>query len=701
MSALEDFQPGDRFLENFRIEGVLGRGGMGEVYLATDVWMEREVAVKLIQRKYADLPDFVERFRRETKALAKLEHRNIVRVYSAGRAPDGRLYMIMERLHGLSLRKIIETARRLDLVSAIHYGIQIAEGVSIAHAKGILHRDIKPENILVGPGGHVWVLDFGLAKSTASTVHTDERKEMGTTRYMSPEQIHGQRADERADLYAIGIVLYEMLAGRHPYPSVDDDADIGKTEILAAHIFARPTPLVEIIPDCPEPVWELVARCLAKAREERHPNAEALATDLRAALRVSAPPDHPIAQRVAREQAEASRRKAIEARGQAPSLGPTQAVGRVELAQAPTRAVSTEPLRGDFIPVDPAPSRSQLGQGHTVKIVPWAGATAPSPPAGGWQPAPLERTAPLPPSAQPAPPVAPVATAPLPASGLAMPPAMRASPSPVFGRAPMPSSPEGPRLPMPSSPEAPPAYSFTTQSRGRTPQEPSGAWSPAAKAPAKSDPVLAPPLPALQPMQTLRGSMAVLILAGVGVAAAVAGLVFFVWFQQRPAAPSAAVPPVVVATAPAAAVDEPSPPTEGAAGEAEASAAPAASAALPEAPVASAALPEAPAASAALPVAPVASAVLPVAPVGMPPRPAIGASKLPSPTPSPRLAAAKPTAAPSASAAAPAPRARVGRLWLDADPVPSAAATAVAPAKPGSTRLTPVPPFEKARGVKR
>jgi serine/threonine protein kinase len=657
MSALEDFQPGDRFLENFRIEGVLGRGGMGEVYLATDVWMEREVAVKLIQRKYADLPDFVERFRRETKALAKLEHRNIVRVYSAGRAPDGRLYMIMERLHGLSLRKIIETARRLDLVSAIHYGIQIAEGVSIAHAKGILHRDIKPENILVGPGGHIWVLDFGLAKSTASTVHTDERKEMGTTRYMSPEQIHGQRADERADLYAIGIVLYEMLAGRHPYPSVDDDADIGKTEILAAHIFARPTPLVEIIPDCPEPVWELVARCLAKAREERHPNAEALATDLRAALRVSAPPE--------------------------------------------TRAVSTEPLRGDFIPVDPAPSRSQLGQGHTVKIVPWAGATAPSPPAAGWQPAPLERTAPLPPSAQPAPPVAPVATAPLPASGLAMPPAMRASPSPVFGRAPMPSSPEGPRLPMPSSPEAPPAYSFTTQSRGRTPQESSGAWSPAAKAPAKSDPVLAPPLPALQPVQTLRGSMAVLILAGVGVAAAVAGLVFFVWFQQRPAAPSAAVPPVVVATAPAAAVDEPSPPTEGAAGEAEASAAPAASAALPEAPVASAALPEAPAASAALPVAPVASAILPVAPVGMPPRPAIGASKLPSPTPSPRLAAAKPTAAPSASAAAPAPRARVGRLWLDADPVPSAAATAVAPAKPGSTRLTPVPPFEKARGVKR
>ncbi len=120
---------------------------MGEVYLAIDEWMEREVAIKLIQRKYADLPDFVDRFRRETKALAKLEHPNIVRIYSAGKAPDGRLYMIMERLRGLSLRKLIDTARRLDAASAVHYGLQIAEAVGIAHARGILHRDIKPENI--------------------------------------------------------------------------------------------------------------------------------------------------------------------------------------------------------------------------------------------------------------------------------------------------------------------------------------------------------------------------------------------------------------------------------------------------------------------------------------------------------------------------------------------------------------------------
>jgi len=208
-----------RFLENFRVEGLLGRGGMGDVYLATDEWMEREVAIKLIQRKYAALPDFAERFRRETKALAKLTHPNIVRIYAAGKAPDGRLYMIMERLSGLTLRKIIDVAGRLDAVSAIHYGMQIAEAVDVAHAKGILHRDIKPENVLVGQGGHVWVLDFGLAKGTTSSSHTDEKKELGTTRYMSPEQVQGQRADERADLYAIGIVLYEMLAGcPRPFP---------------------------------------------------------------------------------------------------------------------------------------------------------------------------------------------------------------------------------------------------------------------------------------------------------------------------------------------------------------------------------------------------------------------------------------------------------------------------------------------------
>jgi serine/threonine protein kinase len=284
-TPVEDFQPGDRFLENFRIEGVLGRGGMGKVYLAIDEWTEREVALKLIRHTCADLPEFMERFRRESKALARIEHPNLVQLYGAGRAPDGRLYVIMEHLFGLSLRKIIDAAGRLDLVSAIHFGVQIAEALSIAHARGILHRDVKPENVIVGMRGHVWVLDFGLAKSVESTVYTTDEKETGTPRYMSPEQIHTIPIDERADIYALGIVLYEMIAGRHPYPEIDENPAISDTRILAAHALAKAKPLPEIVPGCPDAVWQIIARCLAKKRDARHANAQALASDLRAVLR--------------------------------------------------------------------------------------------------------------------------------------------------------------------------------------------------------------------------------------------------------------------------------------------------------------------------------------------------------------------------------------------------------------------------------
>jgi eukaryotic-like serine/threonine-protein kinase len=453
---------GGRFLENFRVEGMLGRGGMGEVYLATDEWMEREVAIKLIQRKYAAFPDFAERFRRETKALAKLSHPNIVRIYAAGKAPDGRLYMIMERLSGLPLRKIIDVAGRLDAVSVLHYGMQIAEAVDVAHAKGILHRDIKPENVLVGPGGHVWVLDFGLARGTTSSTQTDEKKEMGTTRYMSPEQVQGQRADERADLYAIGIVLYEMLAGCHPYPAVDEDEDIDETGILAAHVYGEVRPLPEIAPECPPALWELVARCLAKDRRVRPASANALAASLRAVLREAAPPDHPMAQRIARDHDEAAFRRAMEARQSAPSLSfitPASALGAgpasgpasapasgpafgpasegrpsaEATADKPRKGSLTAPLPPGFVPLSPAASaqkaRLRRGQGYTepIDLRPFLPHAV--------MPFNAAQTAPLPPARPSAPSLPSLPSL----SEVALPPLPFTPPS---GRPPLPSAPE-------------------------------------------------------------------------------------------------------------------------------------------------------------------------------------------------------------------------------------------------------------------
>lgn len=505
--AADDDELRGRFLENFRVEGVLGRGGMGEVYLATDEWMEREVAIKLIQRKYAAFPDFAERFRRETKALAKLSHPNIVRIYSAGKAPDGRLYMIMERLSGVTLRKIIDVAGRLDAVSVIHYGIQIAEAVDVAHAKGILHRDIKPENVLVGQGGHVWVLDFGLARGTTSSAQTDEKKEMGTTRYMSPEQVQGKRADERADLYAIGIVLYEMLAGCHPYPAVDEDEDIDETGILAAHVYGEVRPLPELAPECPPALWDLIARCLAKDRRDRPASANVLAASLRAVLREIAPPDHPVAQRIAREHDEAAWRRSMEARQSAPSLsfitpasGPTSApasgpasapvsgpasapasgltfapavVGRpgVEaMVDKPRKGSLTAPLPAGFVPPSPSAAaqkaRLRRGQGYTEPIdlspflphavLPFnAAQTAPLPPARASSPSLPEGAPPplpfKPPSARPPLPSAPERAAALPATLELAKPLLPAAPDPA--PPPLPFPPESARAASRSAPE--------------------------------------------------------------------------------------------------------------------------------------------------------------------------------------------------------------------------------------------------------
>ena len=206
-----------------RIPGIelttlIGRGGMGAVYHGYQTDLDREVAVKILPQSLSDDPVFVSRFRREAQALAKLDHPNIVTVFDSGVA-TGLCYIVMEYIEGTTLREAM-TAKAIDPESALQIVPQICDALAYAHGQGIVHRDIKPENILLGVGGKVKVVDFGLAKLSdderAHTMLTATGAKLGTLRYMAPEQLDGTAVDHRADVYSLGVVFYEMLTGQIP-----------------------------------------------------------------------------------------------------------------------------------------------------------------------------------------------------------------------------------------------------------------------------------------------------------------------------------------------------------------------------------------------------------------------------------------------------------------------------------------------------
>ncbi|WP_437989443.1 serine/threonine-protein kinase [Sorangium sp. So ce145] len=323
-SVDEPLSPGALFQGRFLIDRLLGRGGMGEVWAALDTALERPVAIKIIHRALAGEARYAERFLRETKLAARVAHPNIVRLYDAGRAADGRLFMVMERASGVPLREIIAGGARLDPVRALHYAIQIADALSTAHEADLVHRDVKPENILVSDGVRARLVDFGVAKDARGVGLglTGQGRAVGTSRYMAPEQVAGGAVDARADLYALGVVVYEMLAGAHPYAVLDEASGIGETEIQAAHVHLEATPLPEVLPGCPEALWTAVARCLAKRPEARFARAAELAAALRevagTAVTAERAVDDAGARQLLSEAADAARERAIRERGGAP-----------------------------------------------------------------------------------------------------------------------------------------------------------------------------------------------------------------------------------------------------------------------------------------------------------------------------------------------------------------------------------------------
>lgn len=267
-----------RKVGDFRLLRRLGRGGMGEVYLAEQESLGRQVAVKVLRQTLATDAKYVQRFMHEARAAARLTHANIAQIYEVG-ASDGIHYIAQEYVPGQNLRQLLaRRGRPLDVAQAIAVIRQVCAALHKAGEQGIVHRDIKPENILLTPGGEVKVADFGLARiaSDAESLHlTQLGMTMGSPLYMSPEQAEGRPVDPRSDLYSFGATCYHMLAGRPPFTG---DSPLA---VAVQHVKSPPVPLAELRPDLPQGLCRVVHRLLEKQPGDRYQSAVELLRALR------------------------------------------------------------------------------------------------------------------------------------------------------------------------------------------------------------------------------------------------------------------------------------------------------------------------------------------------------------------------------------------------------------------------------------
>ncbi|HEX8920258.1 MAG TPA: protein kinase, partial [Pyrinomonadaceae bacterium] len=276
------FSPGTRF-GRYEIRSQLGEGGMGEVYLAEDTRLNRFVALKFLPLEVASDQKRMQRFNQEAQAVSALNHPNIITIHEIEQDVPVP-YITTEYIEGVTLRDRM-ASHLMTIEEALDVAIQTASALSAAHAKEIVHRDIKPENIMLREDGYVKILDFGLAKlmekqatgpEAVTQVHTDVGSVIGTARYMSPEQARGIEVDARTDIFSLGIVLYEMVAGKSPFGGGTNH------EVVAAILKEEPPPLSELVPDAPLKLQEVVSRALCKNRDERYQTARELLNDLRA-----------------------------------------------------------------------------------------------------------------------------------------------------------------------------------------------------------------------------------------------------------------------------------------------------------------------------------------------------------------------------------------------------------------------------------
>jgi serine/threonine protein kinase len=345
--VMEEEEPdpylGTELLGQFRIEEILGEGGMGRVYRAHQANLDRNVAVKVLHRELAqNNPDATRRFHREARVTTALDHPNVVNVFMFGEMPDSSPYLVMEYLDGVPLQVLLEREGRLSKPRALHIAIQIAEGVGQAHESGIVHRDVKPENVLIVKRGadenFVKVLDFGIARLLwdKETVATKAGLVFGTARYISPEGASGDPTDARSDVYSIAVLTYQLLCGELPF---EGDSAVN---LLLAHVNERPPDIRDRCEGLPESIAEVVMRSLSKNPGKRPEDARAYADALQMA-----------SEDAGLSQAQRRSRRATPVLTPAPSPNPPVTLAarpmavarRAQLAASPSEVTSIPGLR--------------------------------------------------------------------------------------------------------------------------------------------------------------------------------------------------------------------------------------------------------------------------------------------------------------------------------------------------------------------
>ena len=275
-----------KLIGHYRIESLIGVGGMGEVYLARDERLGRKAALKFLPHTLTTDEAQLSRFKNEARTASALNHPNILTVYEIG-AEGNVQFIATEFIEGVTLRDAL-ASRRMSALNAVEIAVQVASALAAAHDAGVVHRDIKPANIMLRPDGYVKVLDFGIAKLTEQKRASDDHRVettallqtrpglvLGTAHYMSPEQARGQKVDARSDIWSLGVVLYEMVAGSPPFR--------GETpsDCIAAILTAEPAPVSSILPDVPAKLESILQKALRKNTDERYQTIKEMLAELR------------------------------------------------------------------------------------------------------------------------------------------------------------------------------------------------------------------------------------------------------------------------------------------------------------------------------------------------------------------------------------------------------------------------------------
>jgi serine/threonine protein kinase len=269
---------GEIVAERYEVEELVGHGGMSSVYKAHDTLLERNVALKILHEQYNEDEEFVERFKREARSVAQLQHPNIVTVIDRGEE-DGRQYIVFEYIDGENLKELLVRRGRLEAEEALAIGVEVARALAFAHEHGLVHRDVKPQNVLLNGDGRAKVTDFGIARSIdVDTGVTQTGTILGTSNYLAPEQAGGQPVDAQTDVYALGVVLYELLAGEVPFP--------GESFVAVAmkHMHEPPPNILDKRRDVPLRIAAAIDRAMEKDPGQRFPTMDAFAAELEASL---------------------------------------------------------------------------------------------------------------------------------------------------------------------------------------------------------------------------------------------------------------------------------------------------------------------------------------------------------------------------------------------------------------------------------